>query len=87
MNWLVKDTDRLSGTIHEAFHIATHGRPGPVLVDIPKDVQFATGSYTEKPKARIDHYQPRVKGDTAAIDRWSRRWKPPSARSSTPAAA
>ena len=45
-NWLVKDTDRLSGgVIHEAFHVATAGRPGPVLIDIPKDVQFATGEY------------------------------------------
>jgi acetolactate synthase-1/2/3 large subunit len=68
MNWLVKDTDRLSGTIHEAFHIATQGRPGPVLIDIPKDVQFATGTYTEKPDAKLDHYQPRVKGDIAMIE-------------------
>jgi acetolactate synthase-1/2/3 large subunit len=43
MNWLVKDTAKLSETIHQAFHVATHGRPGPVLIDIPKDVQFATG--------------------------------------------
>jgi acetolactate synthase-1/2/3 large subunit len=68
MNWLVKETERLSGTIHEAFHIATHGRPGPVLVDIPKDVQFATGTYTAKSDAKIDHYRPRVKGDTAIIE-------------------
>src|SRR6186997_3368281 len=40
-NWLVKDPAKLSETIHQAFHVATHGRPGPVLVDIPKDVQFA----------------------------------------------
>ena len=39
-----------------------------MLVDIPKDVQFATGSYTAKPKARVDHYQPRLKGDTAMIE-------------------
>ena len=44
-NWLVKDTDRLARTIHEAFHVARSGRPGPVLVDIPKDVQFARGTY------------------------------------------
>ena len=67
MNWLVKDTDALSGTIHEAFHIATAGRPGPVLVDIPKDVQFATGAYQNKPKVSKSHYQPRVKGDTDLI--------------------
>jgi len=67
MNWLVKETNALSATIHEAFHIATAGRPGPVLVDIPKDVQFATGSYSAKPKTSPSHYHPRVKGDTATI--------------------
>ncbi len=66
-NWLVKDTDILAETIHQAFHVATTGRPGPVLVDIPKDVQFAMGDYTTKPKTKISHYQPRVKGDIDAI--------------------
>ena len=66
-NWLVKDTDNLSGVLHEAFHVATTGRPGPVLVDIPKDVQFATGTYTEKAKAKVSHYQPQVKGDMETI--------------------
>jgi acetolactate synthase-1/2/3 large subunit len=66
-NWLVKDTDKLSGTIHEAFHVATSGRPGPVLVDIPKDVQFANGSYTPKAKAATTRYQPQVKGDPDTI--------------------
>ena len=66
-NWLVKDTDKLAETIHQAFHVATTGRPGPVLVDIPKDVQFATGTYTGPKSARVDHYQPKVKGDIAAI--------------------
>ncbi|MBO6886408.1 MAG: biosynthetic-type acetolactate synthase large subunit, partial [Marivita sp.] len=66
-NWLVKDTDHLSGILHEAFHVATTGRPGPVLVDIPKDVQFATGTYTEKAKAKVSHYQPQVKGDMETI--------------------
>src|SRR3954468_15854580 len=41
-NYLVKDPARLGATIHEAFHIATSGRPGPVVIDIPKDVQVAT---------------------------------------------
>ncbi len=65
-NWLVKETDKLSGVIHEAFHVATTGRPGPVLVDIPKDVQFASGTYTG-PKPSQSHYQPTVKGDMEEI--------------------
>ena len=48
-NWLVKDIKDLSKTLHEAFRVATTGRPGPVLVDIPKDIQFAKISYS-KPK-------------------------------------
>jgi acetolactate synthase-1/2/3 large subunit len=67
-NWLVKDTERLSATIHEAFHVATHGRPGPVLVDIPKDVQFASASYQPKPSAGSRHYQPQMEGDPAMIE-------------------
>ncbi len=65
-NWLVKETDKLSGVLHEAFHVATSGRPGPVLIDIPKDVQFASGEYTG-PRALKSHYQPKVKGDIDAI--------------------
>ena len=68
-NWLVKETDRLSDVMHQAFHVATSGRPGPVLVDIPKDVQFASGPYTPPAKASTGHYQPRVKGDPAQIER------------------
>ena len=49
-NWLVKDIKDLSKTLHEAFRVATTGRPGPVLVDIPKDIQFAKIGYS-KPKA------------------------------------
>ena len=68
-NWLVKDTAKLSEVIHQAFHVSRSGRPGPVLIDIPKDVQFATSEYTPMPKAKVDHYQPRVKGDIDAITR------------------
>ncbi len=68
-NWLVKETDDLADVIHQAFHVATSGRPGPVLIDIPKDVQFATGSYTAKGKANTARYAPRLKGDTEAITR------------------
>ena len=48
-NWLVKDIKDLSKVMHEAFRVATTGRPGPVLVDIPKDIQFAKSNYS-KPK-------------------------------------
>ncbi|MBV7409915.1 acetolactate synthase 3 large subunit [Maritimibacter sp. DP1N21-5] len=67
-NWLVKDTDALADTIHQAFHVATSGRPGPTLIDIPKDVQFATGTYVPPGKAKTSRYQPKVKGDRAAIE-------------------
>lgn len=50
-NWLVKDPADLGQIIHHAFHVATSGRPGPVLIDIPKDVQFASAAYTPKSKA------------------------------------
>jgi acetolactate synthase-1/2/3 large subunit len=66
-NWLVKDTNELAEVIHEAFHVATSGRPGPVLVDIPKDVQFATSEYVEKSKIPVSHYQPKTKGDPQQI--------------------
>ena len=69
MNWLVKDTDKLSETIHQAFHVATSGRPGPVLIDIPKDVQFATGTYTPIERIKTSHYQPKLKGDVEQITR------------------
>lgn len=66
-NWLVKDTNELGNTIHEAFHVATSGRPGPVLIDIPKDVQFANGSYEKPKKNRQSSYAPKTKGDTDAV--------------------
>ena len=66
-NYLVKDPAKLAGVVHEAFHIATTGRPGPVVVDIPKNVQVATARY-ERPE-RLEHasYRPQTKADPAAI--------------------
>ncbi len=68
-NWLVRETDALGDVIHQAFHVAKNGRPGPVLVDIPKDVQFANGTYVPPKSAKTRHYQPRIKGDEMQITR------------------
>ena len=67
-NILVKRAEDLPRAIHEAFHIATTGRPGPVLVDIPKDVQFARAPYQGPKDVRYAHvYAPRTKADPARI--------------------
>src|SRR5690606_35642570 len=66
-NWLVKDVNDLAGVLHEAFIVATTGRPGPVVVDVPKDVQFATGVYTPPQTAPRISYHPQVDGDKEAI--------------------
>ncbi|MGB6118867.1 MAG: acetolactate synthase 3 large subunit [Mesorhizobium sp.] len=66
-NWLVKDVNELAAILHEAFHVATTGRPGPVVVDIPKDVQFATGIYTPPQTAPRPSYQPKVQGDLEKV--------------------
>jgi len=58
-NWLVKDVNKLSSIMHKAFEVATSGRPGPVLVDIPKDIQFAKGKYI-KPK-KINDEKEKIK--------------------------
>jgi acetolactate synthase-1/2/3 large subunit len=67
-NYLVKDPARLGDTIHEAFHIATSGRPGPVVIDIPKDVQVATASYRKPGPIQHKTYRPQVKADQSAIE-------------------
>jgi len=67
-NWLVKNAADLPHIMHEAFRIATTGRPGPVVIDIPKDVQFASATYVGPDKARRGHnYQPRVEGDASRV--------------------
>ncbi|GAA0601008.1 acetolactate synthase 3 large subunit [Paenochrobactrum glaciei] len=66
-NWLVKDVNDLSRILHEAIHVATTGRPGPVVVDIPKDIQFATGVYTPPQTSPRTSYRPNLNGDTNDI--------------------
>ena len=79
-NWLVKDVNQLAAIIHEAFHVATTGRPGPVVVDIPKDIQFAKGTYTPPQTAPRTSYQPQEQGDInqikAAIELMAHAKKP-----------
>jgi acetolactate synthase-1/2/3 large subunit len=64
-NYLVKDPAHLAATIDEAFEIATTGRPGPVVVDIPKNVQVATAPFSEAAAQRPRRYRPRT---TASAD-------------------
>ncbi|MBB3891852.1 acetolactate synthase-1/2/3 large subunit [Phenylobacterium haematophilum] len=67
-NYLVKDVADLPRIIHEAFHIATSGRPGPVVIDIPKDVQFSKGVYQGPTEVTHAHnYNPRTKGEPNKI--------------------
>ncbi|MBL8661884.1 MAG: acetolactate synthase 3 large subunit [Candidatus Odyssella sp.] len=69
-NYLVKSVNDVSRVVHEAFYVAKSGRPGPVVIDLPKDVLFAQGPYTPPPAAGKEHknYRPRVKGDAHAIE-------------------
>jgi len=68
-NWLVKDVNQIAEIIHKAFRIATTGRPGPVLIDIPKDIQFKKGIYQSEEKIEIDSYRPNYKGDPNQIEK------------------
>jgi len=66
-NWLVKNVGDLSRVLHEAFEIATTGRPGPVVVDIPKDVQFQSGSYMGPQAIHHRTYKPKTDPDLSSI--------------------
>ena len=66
-NWLVRDIKDLPRILHEAFHIATTGRPGPVVVDIPKDIQFKKGMYSGPEHVRHRTYRPKSEPDASAI--------------------
>ncbi len=66
-NYLVKNIADLPRVLHEAFHIAKSGRPGPVVVDIPKDIQFAKGVYSRPKEFQHKGYQPKLKGDLDRI--------------------
>jgi acetolactate synthase-1/2/3 large subunit len=66
-NYLVKRIEDLPRILHEAFYVASNGRPGPVVIDIPKDIQFAKGMYTRPKDNQHKTYRPTVKGDLSKI--------------------
>ena len=66
-NYLVRSVEDLPRILHEAFLVAKTGRPGPVVIDIPKDVQFATGAYVGPANIQHKTYRPQIKGDPAKI--------------------
>src|SRR5271167_4615496 len=65
-NYLVKDVNDLARMMHEAFYVARTGRPGPVVVDLPKDILFALGDYAE-PTVQHPSYRPRTEPDLGQI--------------------
>ena len=66
-NYLVKRIEDLPRILHEAFYVASNGRPGPVVIDIPKDIQFARGVYSRPKDNQHKTYRPTVKGDLSKI--------------------
>jgi acetolactate synthase-1/2/3 large subunit len=68
-NYLVKDTGDLARVMHEAFYVAQTGRPGPVVIDLPKNILIEHGEYVGKSKTKHKTYKPQVKGDLKAIER------------------
>jgi acetolactate synthase I/II/III large subunit len=67
-NYLVKSIADLPRVLHEAFYVAANGRPGPVVIDIPKDIQFAKGGYVGPQNVGHKSYRPGLKGDPAKIE-------------------
>jgi len=66
-NYLVKKIEDLPRVLHEAFYVAANGRPGPVVIDLPKDVQFAEGVYTRPDNNQHRTYKPNLRGDDRRI--------------------
>ena len=66
-NYLVRSVEDLPRVLHEAFYVAANGRPGPVVVDIPKDVQFALGQYERPQSNQHKTYRPQMDGDREKI--------------------
>ena len=67
-NYLVKRAEDLARVMHEAFHVARSGRPGPVVVDLPKNIQMAKAPYHGKDEVQHRTYHPRTEPDAARIE-------------------
>ncbi len=78
-NYLVKRGEDLARVVHDAFYVASSGRPGPVVIDLPKDILIGPAPYTPPPQSPHRSYRPRREPDAAAISRavkalkWARR--------------
>ena len=68
-NYLVKSPDDLARVVHEAFHVARSGRPGPVVIDLPKDILMGPAPYLERERVQHRTYNPRIEPDADAIER------------------
>src|SRR5580700_8619081 len=66
-NYLVKDVNDLARTLHEAFYVAKSGRPGPVVVDLPKDILFATATYRAPEQVQHKSYRPQIHPEPARV--------------------
>jgi acetolactate synthase-1/2/3 large subunit len=66
-NYLVKDIRNLAKVMHEAFHVARSGRPGPVVIDLPKDILMGKGSYSPAPEVAHPSYKPKTEPDARAV--------------------
>ena len=79
-NYLVRRIEDLPRILHEAFYVASSGRPGPVVIDIPKDIQFATGAYAFPKNIQHKTYRPQMKGELGrikqAVDMMAKARKP-----------
>ncbi|MFO0996462.1 MAG: acetolactate synthase 3 large subunit [Alphaproteobacteria bacterium] len=67
-NYLVKDPADLARVVHEAFHVARTGRPGPVVIDLPKDILVGPAPYVAAERVKHRSYRPQAKGDTKRIE-------------------